>query len=139
MRDRCRRMRSAAPALPGRSGDRRPVVLSAALALSCLFHLDPKKSEKRLWSQAPIRRLKMNASQRAVVSFTDVAASFTEEEWDVLEEWQRSLYGNVMREIHNVLLDLEPMPALLVVPVVRVTLERPGVVGVTPERPGVVR
>ncbi|XP_044144924.1 protein ZNF783-like isoform X1 [Bufo gargarizans] len=48
----------------------------------------------------------MDTSQRAAVSFTDVAASFSGEEWDILEEWQRHLYGNVMREIHNVLLDL---------------------------------
>ncbi|XP_056408236.1 zinc finger protein 567-like [Hyla sarda] len=45
----------------------------------------------------------MNVSQRAAVSFTDVAASFSEEEWGVLKEWQRTLYGNVMLEIHGVL------------------------------------
>ncbi|XP_053565392.1 zinc finger protein 510 [Bombina bombina] len=48
----------------------------------------------------------MNSSQRASVSFADVTASFTEEEWFLLEEWHKELYGNVMREIHNVLLDL---------------------------------
>ncbi|KAM8953342.1 uncharacterized protein RCH25_044186 [Pelodytes ibericus] len=40
------------------------------------------------------------------VTFTDVAASFSEEEWEMLEQWQRDLYSNVMQEIHNVLLDL---------------------------------
>ncbi|XP_072263442.1 zinc finger protein 248-like isoform X3 [Pyxicephalus adspersus] len=48
----------------------------------------------------------MNASQRAAVWFMDVAASFSEEEWDMLEEWKRDLYGNVIRDIHNVMLDL---------------------------------
>ncbi|XP_075716909.1 zinc finger protein 212-like [Rhinoderma darwinii] len=48
----------------------------------------------------------MNAPERAAVSFADVAASFSEEEWDVLEEWRRDLYGKVMRDIHTVLLHL---------------------------------
>ncbi|XP_044144927.1 protein ZNF783-like isoform X2 [Bufo gargarizans] len=55
----------------------------------------------------------MDTSQRAAVSFTDVAASFSGEEWDILEEWQRHLYGNVMREIHNVLLDLGLGPDIM--------------------------
>lgn len=48
----------------------------------------------------------MDGSQRAAVSFTDVAALFSEGEWDVLEQRQRDLYGNVMRDIHHVLLGL---------------------------------
>lgn len=43
---------------------------------------------------------------QAAVSFTDVAALFSEGEWDVLEQRQRDLYGNVMRDIHHVLLGL---------------------------------
>ncbi|XP_077341336.1 uncharacterized protein LOC143986803 [Lithobates pipiens] len=58
--------------------------------------------EKNLWG----RRLRMNASQRAAVQFVDVAASFSEEEWERLEEWKRDLYGNVIRDIHGVMLDL---------------------------------
>ncbi|CAH2245379.1 zinc finger 883-like [Pelobates cultripes] len=48
----------------------------------------------------------MQASQRACITFSDVAASFSEDEWEVLEQWQRDLYSNVMQEIHTILLDL---------------------------------
>ncbi|XP_073413956.1 uncharacterized protein [Dendrobates tinctorius] len=40
------------------------------------------------------------------VTFHDVAACFEEEDWDVMEEWQRELYRNAMKEIHRVLQDL---------------------------------
>ncbi|XP_053317088.1 zinc finger protein 835-like isoform X2 [Spea bombifrons] len=48
----------------------------------------------------------MNAPQRASVSFSDVAASFSQQEWDLLEPWQKDLYKKVMQEIHSVLQDL---------------------------------
>ncbi|XP_018097612.1 zinc finger protein 84 isoform X2 [Xenopus laevis] len=37
------------------------------------------------------------------VTFHDVAASFSAEEWSLLEEWQKELYRNVMRAIHAAL------------------------------------
>ncbi|XP_069584658.1 zinc finger protein 177-like isoform X2 [Ranitomeya imitator] len=48
----------------------------------------------------------MEAAQRASISFTEVVASFSEEQWDILADWQRRLYGSAMHEIHNVLLHL---------------------------------
>ncbi|XP_018418732.1 PREDICTED: uncharacterized protein LOC108792443 [Nanorana parkeri] len=37
------------------------------------------------------------------VTFHDVAACFTTEEWAELEDWQKKLYKNVMQEIHSAL------------------------------------
>ncbi|XP_029463187.1 zinc finger protein 211-like isoform X2 [Rhinatrema bivittatum] len=43
---------------------------------------------------------------RASVTFHDVAVYFSEEEWQLLEEWQKELYRNVMKEIHAALISL---------------------------------
>ncbi|XP_073413961.1 uncharacterized protein [Dendrobates tinctorius] len=48
----------------------------------------------------------MEAAQRSSISFTEVVALFSEEQWDILADWQRRLYGSAMHEIHNVLLHL---------------------------------
>ncbi|OCT79234.1 zinc finger protein 79 [Xenopus laevis] len=48
----------------------------------------------------------MSSSHRDSVFFTDVAATFSECEWNMLAQWQREVYGTVMREIHTVLMDL---------------------------------
>ncbi|XP_075057155.1 zinc finger protein 777-like [Mixophyes fleayi] len=48
--------------------------------------------------------LHQQVSVRALVTFHDVAACFSNEEWGVLEDWQKELYKNVMREIHAALL-----------------------------------
>ncbi|KAE8605869.1 hypothetical protein XENTR_v10015355 [Xenopus tropicalis] len=37
------------------------------------------------------------------VTFHDVAACFSAEEWAGLQDWQKELYRNVMREIHTAL------------------------------------
>ncbi|KAJ1152361.1 hypothetical protein NDU88_005136 [Pleurodeles waltl] len=50
-------------------------------------------------------------SDKAQVTFHDVAANFTEEEWRLLHEWQREVYKNVMNEIHQALLSLGPVIA----------------------------
>ncbi|XP_029440326.1 zinc finger protein 773-like [Rhinatrema bivittatum] len=46
-------------------------------------------------------------SDRASVTFSNVAAYFSEEEWEVLEERQKELYRGVMKEIHWILISLE--------------------------------
>ncbi|XP_069091443.1 zinc finger protein 583-like isoform X2 [Pleurodeles waltl] len=45
------------------------------------------------------------------VTLHDVAAYFSEEEWKLLQEWQRELYKNVMNEIHQALISLGPLIA----------------------------
>nr|XP_033817763.1 zinc finger protein 883-like [Geotrypetes seraphini] len=45
-------------------------------------------------------------SSRATVTFNDVAAYFSEAEWEVLEEGRKELYRGVMKEIHWVLMSL---------------------------------
>ncbi|XP_053308665.1 zinc finger protein 90-like isoform X8 [Spea bombifrons] len=46
------------------------------------------------------------ASAKASIAFTSVAACFTEEEWNLLEEWQRLLYEDVMKDVHGALISL---------------------------------
>ncbi|XP_078532563.1 uncharacterized protein LOC144818737 isoform X2 [Lissotriton helveticus] len=50
-------------------------------------------------------------SETVAVTFFDVAACFSEEEWKLLHEWQKELYHNVMKEIHQVLVSLGPLIA----------------------------
>ncbi|XP_078527613.1 zinc finger protein 10-like isoform X2 [Lissotriton helveticus] len=38
------------------------------------------------------------------VTFRDVAACFSEEDWRILHEWQKDFYKNVMKEIHQALI-----------------------------------
>uniref|UniRef100_F6UVJ3 Hypothetical protein MGC115716 n=1 Tax=Xenopus tropicalis TaxID=8364 RepID=F6UVJ3_XENTR len=40
------------------------------------------------------------------VTFFDVAASFTEQQWSRLETWKKELYQNVMKELHGALTTL---------------------------------
>ncbi|XP_029463166.1 zinc finger protein 569-like isoform X2 [Rhinatrema bivittatum] len=44
--------------------------------------------------------------KKASVTFHDVAIYFSEDEWQLLEEWQKELYRNVMKEIHGALISL---------------------------------
>ncbi|XP_069494987.1 zinc finger protein 773-like isoform X2 [Ambystoma mexicanum] len=43
---------------------------------------------------------------QASVTFSDVAAYFSEKEWRVLADWQKELYRKVMQEIHKALISL---------------------------------
>ncbi|XP_029440895.1 zinc finger protein 282-like isoform X2 [Rhinatrema bivittatum] len=43
---------------------------------------------------------------QVAVAFSDVAVYFSEEEWGRLEDWQKELYGNAIREIHAALVSL---------------------------------
>ncbi|XP_078511832.1 uncharacterized protein LOC144770909 isoform X1 [Lissotriton helveticus] len=45
------------------------------------------------------------------VTFIDVVSCFSEEEWKLLHHWQKELYRNVMKDIHQALLSLGPMIA----------------------------
>ncbi|XP_069080654.1 zinc finger protein 418-like isoform X2 [Pleurodeles waltl] len=45
------------------------------------------------------------------VAFCDVTAYFSQEEWKLLHEWQKVLYRNVMKEIHQALISLGPLIA----------------------------
>ncbi|XP_030045741.1 zinc finger protein 19-like [Microcaecilia unicolor] len=46
----------------------------------------------------------IKASNEALVTFKDVAASFLEADWDLLGEWQKELYKKVIKEIHDILI-----------------------------------
>ncbi|XP_078532552.1 zinc finger protein 484-like isoform X2 [Lissotriton helveticus] len=45
------------------------------------------------------------------ITFQDVAAYFSDEEWKLLHEWQKELYRNVMKDIHQALVSLGPVIA----------------------------
>ncbi|XP_069460827.1 zinc finger protein interacting with ribonucleoprotein K-like isoform X2 [Ambystoma mexicanum] len=51
----------------------------------------------------------MSLLDRDEGSFQDASAYFSEEEWKLLHEWQKELYRNVMKEIHQALLSLGPL------------------------------
>ncbi|XP_078512447.1 uncharacterized protein LOC144772193 isoform X2 [Lissotriton helveticus] len=46
--------------------------------------------------------------------FQDVSAYFPEEEWKLLQDWQKELCSNVMKEIHHALIALGPLIAATV-------------------------
>ncbi|XP_069086031.1 zinc finger protein 282-like [Pleurodeles waltl] len=50
-------------------------------------------------------------SDESQVVFIDAPAHFSKEEWKLLEEWQKDLYRNVMKEIHQALMSLGPLIA----------------------------
>ncbi|XP_063297987.1 uncharacterized protein LOC134586414 [Pelobates fuscus] len=65
------------------------------------------KKIKEEWDRepkhAPKTRNKGFFTGQVSVTFHDVAACFSAEEWGLLEEWQKELYKNVMRDIHEAL------------------------------------
>ncbi|XP_069473334.1 zinc finger protein 2-like isoform X2 [Ambystoma mexicanum] len=48
-------------------------------------------------------------SHEAQATFPEVAACFSDEDWQILKEWQKDLYRNVMKEVHQALLSLGPL------------------------------
>ncbi|XP_078532574.1 uncharacterized protein LOC144818744 isoform X2 [Lissotriton helveticus] len=50
-------------------------------------------------------------SDKAPVTFHDVVACFSDDEWKLLHKWQKELYRNVMMEIHQALTSLGPLIA----------------------------
>ncbi|KAJ1121730.1 hypothetical protein NDU88_000249 [Pleurodeles waltl] len=48
-------------------------------------------------------------SDEAQVAFHDPYVCFSEEEWRLLQDWQKELYRNVMKEIHQALISLGPL------------------------------
>ncbi|XP_078532572.1 uncharacterized protein LOC144818743 [Lissotriton helveticus] len=50
-----------------------------------------------------LREMSHTISHEVTLTFQDVAACFSEEEWKLLHKWQKELYMNVMKEIHHAL------------------------------------
>ncbi|XP_069093065.1 zinc finger protein 436-like isoform X1 [Pleurodeles waltl] len=55
--------------------------------------------------------MSLQGPDKPQVTFQDVAACFSEEEWKLLHEWQKELYKNVMNDIHQALVSLGPLIA----------------------------
>ncbi|KAJ1111631.1 hypothetical protein NDU88_008948 [Pleurodeles waltl] len=53
-------------------------------------------------------------SAQAHGTFQDASAFFSEDEWKLLQGWQKELYRNVMKEIHQALISLGPLIAATV-------------------------
>ncbi|XP_069071868.1 zinc finger protein 773-like isoform X2 [Pleurodeles waltl] len=56
----------------------------------------------------------MSLKQPSEVTSYDAAVYFSEEEWRLLHDWQKELYRNVMKEIHQALISLGPLIATTV-------------------------
>ncbi|KAJ1112230.1 hypothetical protein NDU88_000498 [Pleurodeles waltl] len=50
-------------------------------------------------------------SANVPLTFQDVVACFSQQEWELLHTWQKDLYANLMKEIHQVLMTLGPVIA----------------------------
>ncbi|XP_069098817.1 zinc finger protein 282-like isoform X2 [Pleurodeles waltl] len=51
----------------------------------------------------------MSGRGPAEATTQEASAYFSEEEWRLLQEWQKELYGNVMQQIHQALISLGPL------------------------------
>ncbi|XP_078511864.1 uncharacterized protein LOC144770920 [Lissotriton helveticus] len=54
---------------------------------------------------------------QAQIIVQDASVYFSDEEWRRLQEWQKELYGNVMKEIHQALMSLGPLISSTVISV----------------------
>ncbi|XP_069083822.1 gastrula zinc finger protein XlCGF26.1-like isoform X2 [Pleurodeles waltl] len=45
------------------------------------------------------------------IPFIDASCCFSDDDWNLLQEWQKELCGNVMKEIHRALISLGPLIA----------------------------
>ncbi|XP_069091061.1 zinc finger protein 75A-like isoform X2 [Pleurodeles waltl] len=54
------------------------------------------------------------SAEEAQVSYQEASSCFSEDEWKLLHEWQKELYRNVMKEIHQALISLGPLIATTV-------------------------
>ncbi|XP_029440771.1 zinc finger and SCAN domain-containing protein 2-like isoform X2 [Rhinatrema bivittatum] len=82
----------------------KPAVEASMILSSNLINnhiADPQKFPIQTSDKAPTA-----FSNMASVAFRDVAACFSEEEWEALGEWQKELYRKVMKEIHAALLSM---------------------------------
>ncbi|XP_069100424.1 zinc finger protein 84-like isoform X3 [Pleurodeles waltl] len=50
-----------------------------------------------------------SGSEEVHIIFHDAPAYFSDEEWKLLHDWQKELYRNVMKEIHQALMSLGPL------------------------------
>ncbi|KAJ1112132.1 hypothetical protein NDU88_000400 [Pleurodeles waltl] len=53
-------------------------------------------------------------SEAALLTFQDAVAGFSQQERELLHNWQKDLYANLMKEIHKVLMSLGPVVAATV-------------------------
>ncbi|XP_069098838.1 zinc finger protein 713-like isoform X3 [Pleurodeles waltl] len=58
--------------------------------------------------------MSVGGSLQTEVTFQDASSYFSEEDWSPLQEWQKELYRNVMKEIHQALISLGPLIATTV-------------------------
>ncbi|KAJ1183160.1 hypothetical protein NDU88_008329 [Pleurodeles waltl] len=56
-------------------------------------------------------RRAVSGPREVPLTFCDVAACFSEEEWKLLYQWQKELYRSVMKEIHQAFSSLGPLIA----------------------------
>ncbi|XP_078533681.1 uncharacterized protein LOC144819829 isoform X2 [Lissotriton helveticus] len=59
----------------------------------------------------PRKNMSRRNSDEAPVTFYEVAAYFSEEEWKLLHEWQKELFKSVMKEIQQAVISLGPLIA----------------------------
>ncbi|XP_069066814.1 zinc finger protein 420-like isoform X3 [Pleurodeles waltl] len=67
-------------------------------------HRTPFRPEKEHGDVA--RRRRPRACAQALVTFDDIAVHFSEEEWECLEEWQKELHRDVMKENLDLLMSV---------------------------------
>ncbi|XP_069485156.1 zinc finger protein 699-like isoform X3 [Ambystoma mexicanum] len=75
--------------------------------LDLVWHKKPQEGSRENAFEDHWKEMSLQDSDE--VSFHDASAYFSEEEWTLLQEWQKELYRNVMKEIHQALISLGPL------------------------------